>query len=346
MTNPDGGFKDFLRPSIRIGGILSAAVAVCCAATVTSFLGGLWWPFELTTHFRTQYACILGLAAIVFVLLGRFKMAGVAVLCALPNLALIVPFYLTTPSPDAAGPRVRAVSMNLSTENHEYGKAVQCVRSYDPDFLAVSELNAAWSAHLCQQLTDYSHVVVRPRPDEFGIGLFSKIPIEEAAIVDLGKLGYPAIRASLMFGGHRLTVFAVHPPPPLFHDFRQERFRQMKELARRVQPARHVVVLGDLNCTPWSPMFRGLLIESWLLDGRTGFGILPTWPTSLPWLFIPVDHCLVSWDLLVTKLETGPNIGSDHYPLMVELQFPSVAAHNDGLVSTRGVYGHPSQSGE
>jgi endonuclease/exonuclease/phosphatase (EEP) superfamily protein YafD len=39
----------------------------------------------------------------------------------------------------------------------------------------------------------------------------------------------------------------------------------------------------------------------------------------LPVLRIPIDHCLVSSELVVLEHTVGPDIGSDHYPLLVTL---------------------------
>ncbi len=78
------------------------------------------------------------------------------------------------------------------------------------------------------------------------------------------------------------------------------------------------MVLGDLNVTPWSPFFRDLLREGALRNARKGYGLRPTWPTMLPPLLIPVDHCLVSSGVTVHDCRAGRNVGSDHYPLVVD----------------------------
>jgi endonuclease/exonuclease/phosphatase (EEP) superfamily protein YafD len=39
-------------------------------------------------------------------------------------------------------------------------------------------------------------------------------------------------------------------------------------------------------------------------------------------LGIPLDHCLVSPELAVVDRRRGPHVGSDHLPLLIEIQLP------------------------
>ena len=79
------------------------------------------------------------------------------------------------------------------------------------------------------------------------------------------------------------------------------------------------MVVGDLNTSPWSPVFHDLLRASGLRDGRAGHGIQPTWPSLFPLLWTPIDHCLVSRGLIVQRFQRGPYVGSDHFPLIVDI---------------------------
>jgi endonuclease/exonuclease/phosphatase (EEP) superfamily protein YafD len=94
-----------------------------------------------------------------------------------------------------------------------------------------------------------------------------------------------------------------------------------------------VIVIGDLNATPWSYAFSRLLRDADLIDSTRGFGVQPTWRTrygpvgGMPaWpLQIPIDHCLHSAGLATIAREIGPACGSNHFPLLVVLRFTASA---------------------
>lgn len=57
------------------------------------------------------------------------------------------------------------------------------------------------------------------------------------------------------------------------------------------------------------------------LDSRsTAAPWMPTWKVGSP-LAIPIDHALATKALAITKREVGPDIGSDHRPLLIEVGF-------------------------
>ena len=76
-----------------------------------------------------------------------------------------------------------------------------------------------------------------------------------------------------------------------------------------------------MGCTQFTCTrhFDRLLKQFGLLNARRGHGLIPSWPTFLPFLMIPIDHCLVSPDASVVDIDSGPDIGSDHLPIFVKL---------------------------
>ncbi len=78
------------------------------------------------------------------------------------------------------------------------------------------------------------------------------------------------------------------------------------------------MVLGDFNTTPWNYYFQKFLKESGLRDSSQGFGPQPTWPNFSRLLSIPIDHCLHSAEIVIVGRQIGPDVGSDHYPVIVD----------------------------
>jgi endonuclease/exonuclease/phosphatase (EEP) superfamily protein YafD len=102
------------------------------------------------------------------------------------------------------------------------------------------------------------------------------------------------------------------------YDARNTQLASIAELVNDVRGAR--VLIGDLNTAMWGEHYRQLVDSTGLRNVREGFGTLPTWPTFMPFAMIPIDHCLVSKELLAGDVRLGADIGSDHRPLVLTLQ--------------------------
>ncbi len=118
-------------------------------------------------------------------------------------------------------------------------------------------------------------------------------------------------------------MIAAHPLTPTTKSGFQQRNAQLEAMGRYVSRLpKPVLVIGDLNITMWSPFYQRFVGTAGLDNARSGFGILPTWPTFFPLLYIPIDHCLISPEIQVLKIRTGPDVGSDHLPLVTDLVIP------------------------
>ena len=80
---------------------------------------------------------------------------------------------------------------------------------------------------------------------------------------------------------------------------------------------------GDFNMTPWSYRLQRLLAAAGLRRHAT---FLRSWPTDgqyrLPWPAFLIDHVLTTPDVRSVSIRIGPNLGSDHLPVIAQLRLP------------------------
>ncbi|SEL64004.1 endonuclease/exonuclease/phosphatase family protein [Halomonas daqiaonensis] len=165
-------------------------------------------------------------------------------------------------------------------------------------------------------------------------GLLSRLPptrIEEYRLP--GTLpGRGAIHARYGEGPDALHLFVAHLA--LSH---RGRVRQLDYLSEIIQPLRHVVVMGDLNCTPEQ------------LHGHQRFcASLPLHPVRPP-LSYPswqprraLDHILLSESLQADEVRVLDHLFSDHLPIAVDVRLPD-ACLESCLANTRGEAGRRRQ---
>jgi endonuclease/exonuclease/phosphatase (EEP) superfamily protein YafD len=324
VPDPEPGksnrWREFLRVRIRPWGILTSIGALSGVGTVAGLLGCLWWPLDLASHFRVQYLfSLLLLSAILAIARKRWSSLILAALAG-PNLILILPLYIPPWSPeDAVSTPLRAMLANVNTRHGDPARVLRVVEAHDPDLLVLEEINAEWIERLGPLEEGYPHRITEPRRDNFGIGIYSKIPLESAAIVYIAEAMVPSIVAAVTVEKRTLHIFATHPPPPGGPNgsyWRDDHLAAVPDFLSEVP--RPLLLLGDLNATPWSCHFQRLIDRSGLRDSTRGWGFQPTWPAGMPHLWIPIDHCLYSHGIHIRDRQVGPNVGSDHYPLIVE----------------------------
>jgi endonuclease/exonuclease/phosphatase (EEP) superfamily protein YafD len=133
----------------------------------------------------------------------------------------------------------------------------------------------------------------------------------------------PAFIGKVRLGSTAVSIVGAHPYPPSREQLSQRRNAQLRRLAELVNASGEPTVLvGDLNTTSWSPAFADFLDSTGLRDSRRGFGVQPSWPTLMPLAYIPIDHCLVSPEIVVKSRKIGRDVGSDHLPVIALLDIP------------------------
>ncbi|MBI4027057.1 MAG: endonuclease/exonuclease/phosphatase family protein [Verrucomicrobia bacterium] len=324
MTNPLRRLlpspHDFFRIRGQLWGILTRAGLFAGLATVLGFLGFLWWPFDLAAHFRAQYFVFLTVLAVAFAAANRRRTAGFFAFLAMANLAVIVPLYLGRDARDpGAAPVFRAMLMNVNSRLGSATAVKRVIAEQNPHLVILEEVNESWIGKLVELKKSHPHAMIRPRNDNFGIALFSRLPLRDPQIVYIGEAEAPSVTAGVESDGVRFQVLGTHPVPPAggqYSRWRDDQLARIPEfLAGFKEP---ILLLGDLNATPWSHPYRQLLSRSGLRNSQRGWGIQPTWPAYFFPLWIPIDHCLHSDGIVILRRKAGPNIHSDHYPLIVD----------------------------
>lgn len=270
--------------------------------------GRLPWLLDLGAHWQWLYAAgLLLCGALAALRQPRW-------LLALPLAAL--PWWSAAPRAPAssdAAPTLAIAIANVQHGNPLVQPLLDWLATTRPDLVVVLEASNALAPVLAA-LPDYPHRRIEAADDAFGIALLSRAPL---AAVELRRdpLGIVRIEARFEHQGRCIDLIAWHPMPPLSPAFRQERDRLLRTLAEDAQ-GRPRIVAGDLNATPWSSAFAGLDMRGL----RRASGLAPTWPVAGRGVVgIPIDQVLVSGHWTVHASERGPDLGSDHYPLRVEL---------------------------
>lgn len=302
----------------RVANALIAVGAVVLAASLLGFLGSLAWWLDLLANFKLQYALVLGVLGATLMAMGRTAPAAVLLAGALANAAVIAPLYYRSPADPAAGaPGLTVASFNIQIGNRL--PRLTWVLEDDPDVVFLFETGRAHFDDLAEHVAGYEVISGIYDTRNYGATILARVPVE-VELLEVARPGGDAVRLEVPVGDGVVVVYGVHPPSPINGRDAELRNRLLEEVGRRVaEETDPVVVVGDLNATPWSAGFRSLAGPADLATSQEGFGYAASWPARLPpFVQIPIDHALHSRDLTVTSRQLGPaTAASDHRPLKV-----------------------------
>jgi len=302
---------------VSLNGILQAAALVTIVLSIATSLPIDHPAVQLFTHFRVQYLAIALLLAAALAACRNPGYTAVMLATAALNGAFVLPWY-SGGTNDSPAPSFKLLHANVLSSNREHSRFIELVLDESPDLVVVQEVSSDWATALDALHDDYPHGLIEPRSGNFGIALLSRIPLDSSFVVASAPLAHPTLVAEVSLGGRSLTVVTTHPTIPVGRSMFDARNAQLDSVSELVGSlAGPVMLVGDLNTGLWDLHYKKLESGTGLVNARRGYGILPTWPTFLPFAMIPIDHVLVSGTVRVTELRAGPRIGSDHLPLVI-----------------------------
>jgi endonuclease/exonuclease/phosphatase (EEP) superfamily protein YafD len=272
----------------------------------------LEWLLDLAAHWQWLFLALLFFATAIMVLTDRRWVLLV--------LAAPVPWITASPPGPSTASRdppatLTIASANVFKGNQDAAPLMALLDREKPDIVVVLEVTRGYADGL-QAAKDYPYRHVLAQADAFGIAILSRHAIHSAQEAR-NEEGLPIVQVTIGWNGRSVALSAFHPMPPQSTYYHAARNTRLESLTPAPDDADvPMIVAGDLNATPWSNAFSGLDERGW----RRATGLAPTWPAAWGgWMGIPIDHVLIDRHWTVAGSAVGPDIGSDHLPVLVRL---------------------------
>lgn len=337
--------------------------ALICATAIPLLRTEAWW-IRVFDFPRIQISVLIGLTFAGYLALRiywrlrtwEYALATLLGLALVWQIISIAPYTAYYPEEMAASNteddsnRISLLVYNVLADNHEVDALRVLIRETDPDVILLSEPNQWWFEQLDGLEDDYPYTLQKPQENNYGLLLYSRLELVNPEIRFLIESEVPSIRAQVRLrSGELVTLYGVHPRPPGLKppedgdaaqededdDEREDSGKRDAELmlvAKEVKELGNVpvIVAGDFNDVAWSHTTHLFQRTGGLLDPRVGRGLLNTYDTRNRLLRYPLDHTFASEHFLLAELQRLPDIGSDHFPLLVVFDFdPEASVAND-----------------
>ena len=220
----------------------------------------------------------------------------------------------------------RLVISNVLMENQQHDRLLQVIRESAPDVVLTLEMNEAWAKALRPLHREFPHVFEHPQENYYGMVLLSRLPLIDPKIRFLVQDDIPSVHTGIELpSGDHVFLHGLHPrpPEPIRHQDSTPRDAELVVLGKTIRETgpRPTIVAGDLNDVAWADTSELFLRISGLLDPRMGRGFYNSYHADHRLLRYPLDHVFHSNHFRLVDLQRLPPIGSDHFPMLVELSY-------------------------
>lgn len=300
---------------------------------------------DLAAHFAVYYFLLFTALTFIFALTRKWPWALTAILGV--TLSIMPPMFAYAPRPPVpqnTGTELTLLQFNANYANPTPEKILAWITSLTtqalkepvppPDIILLQEMSPYMAKALAPLLdkhnTMYPYKIVAYRPGAFGMAILSRYPLGDIQRASFSPSAPEHTIATVtLVDGQLLRLYETHTLPPLSSAYSYVRNNELIQLADIIATDQepHKILLGDFNITPYSAWFRDIESRSGLHSTMRGLGLHSlsdgTWPAFLPALFrIPIDHLLISAHIRVINRYVGPDLGSDHLPVLTVLRFP------------------------
>ncbi len=224
---------------------------------------------------------------------------------------------------------IRLLSSNVLMTNREYHLLLSEIHQIDPDIVMLLETDQGWKDRMDTLKQKYPYAVSQAQDNTYGMLMYSKYKLIDPRIDFLIEKEVPSIDTKVALpSGQIIQLYCIHPTPPspTENDRSTERDAELMIVGKKVaKDSLPTIVAGDLNDVAWSSSTRLFLNVSEMLDPRIGRGFYNTFNAKIFFLRWPLDHFFHSSHFKLKNLQRLSNIGSDHFPIYIELVYEPIA---------------------
>jgi len=225
--------------------------------------------------------------------------------------------------------QISIISSNVFQDNKNTAGCLKMLHRHDSDIILLLETDQYWYKGTEELKEKYPHQVLVPLENTYGMLLYSKLELVNSEVRYLVDEEIPSIKTEVKLpSGQKLRLYCVHPTPPVPGEnmYSTERDKELLLVAKEVKEYDFpTIVVGDLNDVAWSYTTELFTKISGLLDPRIGRGFFNTFHAKYPFLRFPLDHVFCSTDFKLIRLARLENFNSDHFPILISLQYEANA---------------------
>jgi endonuclease/exonuclease/phosphatase (EEP) superfamily protein YafD len=227
------------------------------------------------------------------------------------------------PAAATTAPRLTILTANLWSANLDAAPIEALIRREQPDLIVLEEVYGPWNALLARLAPGYRVLAPDQIAGDPNVAILSKFRRIRSFPDQSGEMRAVLLELPERLGGGPIEVMGVHSGHPVDRAATFTDVAPLAKIAAGFGP--RGIIAGDFNATPWSYALRRLdgllplprrthLVFSWPTQARS-FTVLGL---RLP-AVAPIDHVYAGRDWRLVEVRRGPDIGSDHYPVIVTL---------------------------
>ena len=303
-----------------VSALLLLLATLAAGGAVLAHGGRFSYTLDNFAHLAPIYAIIGGLV-VLLAFIPRMRCRGLTLVMGgitiLASSLLMAPEWMRSTGPDLPATTqntIKVIQYNARLSSTDIGRAADWLIAQKPDVVAITETRhdlrdllikrAGW-----KPAGAHSSLMILT-PDAY-------LTMDRPSLSRRSQLTF--INATYATASGPMEVVTTHLDWPT-----RARFRlQEPDLNTVFQhlPKHRTLLLGDFNSTPWSQALQRLDRSLGVIRRDRAVATFPAEILGQPWPlpFLAIDHIYAGQGWATVKVERGPWLGSDHYPLIVTL---------------------------